>query len=165
MGTHGGGTTEGNLETARNRGIDFGWVGAEVIGDLATTHLHTVDGFEVQVGRAALSCDGVMLVNPTSSVTWYCPISNPITMVTSRVTAARTMPPKSFMSPRNRAWDIADSTREHEALGNSLKICWMIQFSNRRKSSSSAAWLALASAQAHAGQSPVVISTLILETG
>src|SRR5205085_1375270 len=52
MGTHGGGTAEGNVETARNRGIDPERVGAEVIGDLATTHLDTVDGFEVHVGRA-----------------------------------------------------------------------------------------------------------------
>ncbi len=63
MGTHGGGTAAGNLETARNRGIDPECVAAEVIGDIETTHLDTVDGIEVHVGRAALSCDGVILVN------------------------------------------------------------------------------------------------------
>lgn len=63
MGTHGGGTAEGNLETARNRGIDPDLVGAEVIGDIATAHLDTVDGIEVHVGKAALACDGVILVN------------------------------------------------------------------------------------------------------
>jgi len=63
MGTHGGGTAEGNLETARNRGIDLERVGAEVIGDIETTHLDTVDGIEVHVGRAALACEGLILVN------------------------------------------------------------------------------------------------------
>jgi hypothetical protein len=77
MGTHGGGTAEGNLETARNRGIDPERVRAEVIGDLATTHLDTVDGFEVHVGRAALSCDGVILVNRLkehTDILWETPL-------------------------------------------------------------------------------------------
>lgn len=34
-----------------------------MIGDVATTHLDTVDGIEVHVGRAALACDGMILVN------------------------------------------------------------------------------------------------------
>lgn len=63
MGTHGGGTADGNLETARNRGIDPERVGAEVIGDIETIHLDTIGVIEVHVGRAALSCDGVILVN------------------------------------------------------------------------------------------------------
>ncbi len=77
MGTHGGGTAEGNLETARNRGIDPEQVGAEVIGDLATIHLDTVDGIEVHVGRAALSCDGVILVNRIkehTDILWETPL-------------------------------------------------------------------------------------------
>jgi hypothetical protein len=77
MGTHGGGTTEGNLETARNRGIDSERVGAEVTGDLATTHLDTLDGLEVHVGRAALSCDGVILVNRLkehTDILWETPL-------------------------------------------------------------------------------------------
>jgi hypothetical protein len=77
MGTHGGGTPEGNLETARNRGIDPERVGAEVIGDIETTHLDTVDGFEVHVGRAALSCDGVILVNRLkehTDIVWETPL-------------------------------------------------------------------------------------------
>jgi hypothetical protein len=77
MGTHGGGTAEGNLETARNRGIDAERVGAEVLGDLATTHLDTVDGIEVHVGRAALSCDGVILVNRLkehTDILWETPL-------------------------------------------------------------------------------------------
>src|SRR5215471_3843342 len=63
MGTHGGGTAEGNVETARNRGINSERVGAEVIGDIETIHLDTIDEVEVHFGRAALSCDGVILVN------------------------------------------------------------------------------------------------------
>jgi hypothetical protein len=77
MGTHGGGTAEGNLETARVRGIDPDSVGAEVIGDLATTQLDTVDGIEVHVGRAALACDGVILVNRLkehTDILWETPL-------------------------------------------------------------------------------------------
>jgi hypothetical protein len=77
MGTHGGGTAEGNLETARNRGIDPETVGAEVIGDIATTHLDTVNGIEVHVARAALSCDGVILVNRIkehTDILWDTPL-------------------------------------------------------------------------------------------
>jgi hypothetical protein len=77
MGTHGGGTAEGNLETARNRGIDFEHVGAEVIGDIATNRLDVVDGIEVHVGRAALSCDGVILVNRIkehTDILWETPL-------------------------------------------------------------------------------------------
>jgi hypothetical protein len=77
MGTHGGGTAEGNLETARNRGIDPERVGAEVIGDIATTHIDTIDGVEVHVGRAALSCDGVILVNRLkehTDILWDAPL-------------------------------------------------------------------------------------------
>ena len=77
MGTHGGGTAEGNLETARNRGIDSERVGAEVIGDIETTHLDTIDGIEVHVGRAALSCDAVILVNRIkehTDILWETPL-------------------------------------------------------------------------------------------
>jgi hypothetical protein len=77
MGTHGGGTAEGNLDTARNRGIDPERVGAEVIGDIATTHVDTVDGIEVHVGRAALACDGVILVNRIkehTDILWETPL-------------------------------------------------------------------------------------------
>jgi hypothetical protein len=77
MGTHGGGTAEGNLETARNRGIDPERVAAEVIGDIETTHLDTIDGLEVHVGRAALSCDGVILVNRIkehTDILWETPL-------------------------------------------------------------------------------------------
>jgi hypothetical protein len=78
MGTHGGGTAEGNLETARNRGIDPQGVGAEVTGDIETTHLDTVDGIEVHVGRAALACDGVILVNRIkehTDILWETPLA------------------------------------------------------------------------------------------
>ena len=78
MGTHGGGTAAGNLETARNRGIDPERVGAEVIGDIQTTHLDTIDGIEVHVGRAALSCDGVILVNRIkehTDILWETPLA------------------------------------------------------------------------------------------
>jgi hypothetical protein len=77
MGTHGGGTAEGNLETARNRGIDSERVGAEVIGDIATTHVDTIDGIEVHIGRAALACDGVILVNRIkehTDILWETPL-------------------------------------------------------------------------------------------
>lgn len=77
MGTHGGGTAEGNLETARNRGIDPDEVGAEVIGDIETTHLDTVDGVAVHVGRAALACEGVILVNRIkehTDILWETPL-------------------------------------------------------------------------------------------
>ncbi|HWB07647.1 MAG TPA: hypothetical protein VG826_00280 [Pirellulales bacterium] len=77
MGTHGGGTAEGNLETAQNRGIDLERVGAEVIGDIETTHLDTIDAIEVYVGRAALSCDGVILVNRIkehTDILWETPL-------------------------------------------------------------------------------------------
>jgi hypothetical protein len=77
MGTHGGGTAQGNLDTARNRGIDPERVGAEVIGDLETTHIDTVDGIEVHVGRAALACDGVILVNRIkehTDILWETPL-------------------------------------------------------------------------------------------
>jgi hypothetical protein len=77
MGTHGGGTAAGNFETARNRGIDPDRVGAEVIGDIETTHLDTVHGIEVHVGRAALACDGVILVNRIkehTDILWETPL-------------------------------------------------------------------------------------------
>lgn len=77
MGTHGGGTAEGNLETARNRGIDAERVGAEVIGDIETVRLGEVDGVEVHVGRAALACDGVILVNRIkehTDILWETPL-------------------------------------------------------------------------------------------
>lgn len=79
MGTHGGGTPEGNLETARNRGIDSESIGAQVIGDIETVHLDTVDGIEVHVGRAALACDGVILVNRIkehTDILWEAPLPN-----------------------------------------------------------------------------------------
>jgi hypothetical protein len=77
MGTHGGGTAEGNLETARNRGIDPERVGAEVVGDIETVHLDTVGAIEVHVGRAALACDGVILVNRIkehTDILWETPL-------------------------------------------------------------------------------------------
>ncbi|MFO0846278.1 MAG: hypothetical protein U0797_28535 [Gemmataceae bacterium] len=77
MGSHGGGTAEGNLETARNRGIDPERVGADVIGDIETTHLDTIDGVEVHVGRAAMACDGVILVNRIkehTDILWETPL-------------------------------------------------------------------------------------------
>src|SRR5262249_49810333 len=77
MGTHGGGTAEGNLETAHTRGIDAERIGAEGIGDLGTTHLDTIDGIEVHVGRAALACDGLILVNRIkehTDILWESPV-------------------------------------------------------------------------------------------
>jgi hypothetical protein len=77
MGTHGGGTAEGNLETARNRGIDPDRVAAEVVGDIETAHLDTVNGIEVHVGRAALACDAVILVNRIkehTDILWETPL-------------------------------------------------------------------------------------------
>ncbi len=77
MGTHGGGTAEGNVDTARNRGIDPTSVGAEVVGDLETAHLDTVEGIEIHVGRAALACDGVILVNRIkehTDILWPTPL-------------------------------------------------------------------------------------------
>ena len=77
MGTHGGGTSVGNLETARNRGIDADTVAAEVIGDIETEHLDTVGDIEVHVGRAALACDGVILVNRIkehTDILWESPL-------------------------------------------------------------------------------------------
>lgn len=63
MGTHGGGTTLGNLEMARDRGIDETKTGAPVLADMATSFIDTVGGVTVSVAQDALSCDGVILVN------------------------------------------------------------------------------------------------------
>ncbi len=77
MGTHGGGTAAGNLETAQNRGIDSERIGADVIGDIDTIHLDTIDGVEVHVGRAAIACDAVILVNRIkehTDILWQTPL-------------------------------------------------------------------------------------------
>ncbi|WP_165250531.1 hypothetical protein [Paludisphaera soli] len=63
MGTHGGGTAEGELEMAASRGVTDAEVGARIFSSMATRHIATVGDVEVHVSEDALACDLVVLVN------------------------------------------------------------------------------------------------------
>lgn len=64
MGTHGGGTAEGQAQILADYGVTAEFVGAEIRSHMATVSLGTTpDGFEVFMDRNASQADGVLVVN------------------------------------------------------------------------------------------------------
>lgn len=64
MGTHGGGTAEGQAQILADYGVTAEFVGAEIRSHMATVSLGTTpDGFEVFMDRNAAEADGVLVVN------------------------------------------------------------------------------------------------------
>lgn len=77
MGTHGGGTADGEREMAVARGVTEASVDARVCSRMETRHLATVDGVEVHVSEDALACDLVVLVNRIkdhTDIDWPVPL-------------------------------------------------------------------------------------------
>ena len=64
MGSHGGGTAEGQRQILSDYGITESHVGAPVIASMDVVEISpTVDGVPVHVDRAAFEADGIILVN------------------------------------------------------------------------------------------------------
>ena len=64
MGTHGGGTAEGQRKILEDYGVRSDYVGAEIRSDMAAASLgETPEGFQVFMDRAAAEADGVVVVN------------------------------------------------------------------------------------------------------
>lgn len=77
MGSHGGGTSEGELATLSRLGITPSSIGSEIWTDMKTRRIGTAAGVEVFVSEDALRCDGVILVNRIkehTDVDWPEPI-------------------------------------------------------------------------------------------
>ena len=63
MGTHGGGTSEGERSMAADRGITEEAVGARIVSNMETRHIDTVNGVEAHLSEDALACDLLILSN------------------------------------------------------------------------------------------------------
>jgi hypothetical protein len=77
MGTHGGGTAEGEREMAASRGVTESEVGARIFSKMETRHIATVANVEVHVSEDALACDLVVLVNRIkehTDIDWPAPL-------------------------------------------------------------------------------------------
>ena len=77
MGTHGGGTADGDREMASARGVSDSSVGAKVYTSMETKHIATVDGVEVHISTDALACDFVLLLNRIkehTDIDWPVPL-------------------------------------------------------------------------------------------
>ena len=77
MGTHGGGTAEGEREMAASRGVTEAEVGARVFSNMQTRRIATEGDVEVYVSEDALACDLVLLVNRIkehTDIDWPTPL-------------------------------------------------------------------------------------------
>lgn len=77
MGSHGGGTSGGELSTLSRLGITPNSIGTEIWTDMKTQHIGTVAEVDVYVSEDALRCDGVILVNRIkehTDIAWPEPI-------------------------------------------------------------------------------------------
>ena len=64
MGTHGGGTAEGQRKILEDYGVRSDYVGAEIRSDMRAASLgETPEGFQVFMDQAACEADGVVVVN------------------------------------------------------------------------------------------------------
>jgi hypothetical protein len=63
MGSHGGGTADGQIEVLRHRGITEDSVGAPIKATMDVRRLGEVDGLPLFVDRLAHEADGIVLVN------------------------------------------------------------------------------------------------------
>src|SRR3954470_24500101 len=77
MGTHGGGTADGERAMARSRGVTEASVGARLCSSMETRHIATVGRVEVHVSEDALACDLLVLVNRIkehTDIDWPVPL-------------------------------------------------------------------------------------------
>lgn len=77
MGTHGGGTAEGERAMAASRGVTEAQVGAPIFSNMETRHIATAGDVEVHVSEDALACDLVVLVNRIkehTDIDWPVPL-------------------------------------------------------------------------------------------
>ena len=77
MGTHGGGTADGEREMAATRGVTESSVGVSIYSNMETRHIATVDHVEVHVSEDALACDRVVLLNRVkehTDIDWPVPL-------------------------------------------------------------------------------------------
>jgi len=77
MGTHGGGTADGEREMARSRGVTEASVGARVVSNMETRPIADVGRVEVHISEDALACDLIVLVNRIkdhTDIDWPAPI-------------------------------------------------------------------------------------------
>lgn len=63
MGTHGGGTSEGERAMATDRGVTEEAVGTRIFSNMETRYIDTVNDVEAHVSEDALACDLVILTN------------------------------------------------------------------------------------------------------
>jgi hypothetical protein len=63
MGTHGGGTSEGERAMASDRGVTEEAVGTRIFSNMETRYIDTVNDVEAHVSEDALACDLVILTN------------------------------------------------------------------------------------------------------
>jgi hypothetical protein len=76
MGSHGGGTAEGQRDVLAKYGITEAGVGCPIVSSLETVGLgHTPEGIEVRADRAAWEADAVLLIN---RVKWHTTFDAPI---------------------------------------------------------------------------------------
>jgi len=76
MGSHGGGTAEGQRDVLAKYGVTESAMGCPLVSSLETVGLgHTPEGIEVRVDRAAWESDAVLLVN---RIKWHTTFDAPI---------------------------------------------------------------------------------------
>ena len=63
MGTHGGGTSEGERAIASDRGVTEEAVATRIFSNMETRYIDTVNDVEAHVSEDALACDLVILTN------------------------------------------------------------------------------------------------------
>lgn len=72
MGSHGGGTAEGQLEVLRSLGITPESLGAPVVGGVDVIELgHTAGGLPVYFDAFASTCDGILVINRVKAHTSF----------------------------------------------------------------------------------------------
>jgi hypothetical protein len=77
MGTHGGGTAEGERDMALSRGVTEASIGARICSSMETRQIATVDRVEVHVSEDALASDLLVLVNRIkdhTDIDWPVPL-------------------------------------------------------------------------------------------
>jgi hypothetical protein len=77
MGSHGGGTADGQTEMIAGYGVTEAAMGCPILADMETSVHGTFDGVEVHCAKVAYEADGILLLNRVKPHTDICKPPNP----------------------------------------------------------------------------------------
>jgi len=117
MGTHGGGTSEGERAMASARGVTEEAVGTRIFSNMETRYIDTVNDVEAHVSEDALACDLVILtsrIKEHTDIDWPEPLPEGFLWVGKRldknscpwrIEAARHRTTSAYPNNRSRGGD------------------------------------------------------------